>query len=97
VALIGMRSGHTQIKAAELSALSRKFNALAGAQADEARLAHEVATGAELASQEAELHAAVKVAESVATAPSTTLQPLSEVASPDQAQSAPPASESLKN
>lgn len=48
VALIGMRSGHAQVKAAELSALARKFGALATAQADEARIAHEAATGAEL-------------------------------------------------
>jgi hypothetical protein len=69
VALIGMRSGHAQIKAAELSALSRKFNALAGAQADEAKLAHEVATGSELAEQEAALQQAVKVAEGIVGAP----------------------------
>lgn len=69
VALIGMRSGHAQIKAAELSALARKFNALAGAQADEAKLAHEVATGSELAAQDAELAQAVKVAEGIVGAP----------------------------
>jgi hypothetical protein len=69
VALIGMRSGHAQIKAAEMSALARKFNALAGAQADEAKLAHEVATGSELAAQEAQLQQAVKVAEEIAAAP----------------------------
>ena len=69
VALIGMRSGHAQIKAAEMSALARKFNALATAQGDEAKLAHEVATGSELAAQEAELHQAVKVAEGIAGAP----------------------------
>lgn len=66
VALLGMRSGHAHIKAAEMSALARKFNALASSQADEAKVAHEVATGAELALQEAELAAAVKVAESIA-------------------------------
>ncbi len=69
VSLIGMRSGHAQIKAAEMSALARKFNALAGAQADEAKLAHEVATGTELAAQEAELQQAVKVAEGIVGAP----------------------------
>lgn len=69
VALIGMRSGHAQIKAAEMTALARKFNALAGAQADEAKLAHEVATGTELAAQEAALHQAVKVAEGIVGAP----------------------------
>lgn len=54
VSLIGMRSGHAQVKAAELTALARKFGALANAQADEAKLAHEVATGAEIAAQESE-------------------------------------------
>jgi hypothetical protein len=48
VALIGMRSSHATVRAAEMSAVSRKLNALALAQADEAKLAHEVATGAEL-------------------------------------------------
>jgi hypothetical protein len=91
VALIGMRSGHANVKAAELTALSRKFNALASAQADEARLAHEVATGAELSAQEAELHAAVKVAESVAQAP------ISPVSAPDEAAPSLPSGESLKN
>jgi len=95
VALIGMRSGHTQIKAAEMSALSRKFNALATAQADEAKLAHEVATGAELSAQEAELHAAVKVAESVAAAP--LLQPVSPVSAPEEAAPIAAQGESLKN
>jgi beta-galactosidase/beta-glucuronidase len=66
VALLGMRSGHAHIKAAEMSALARKFNALATAQSDEAKVAHEVATGTELALQEAELAAAVKVAEGIA-------------------------------
>lgn len=68
VALIGMRSGHAQIRSAELSALARKFGALASAQADEAKLAHEAATGAELANHEAELARAVQVAEGVAQA-----------------------------
>lgn len=54
VALIGLRSGHTQIRAAELGALARKFATLSQLQSDEARLADEVATGAELAHQEAE-------------------------------------------
>ncbi|MHB8872141.1 MAG: hypothetical protein ACYC8T_00495 [Myxococcaceae bacterium] len=66
VALIGMRSGHAQLKAAELSALARKFNALSTAQADEAKLADAVATGAELAAQEAELAASVRLAQSIA-------------------------------
>lgn len=77
VALIGMRSGHAQIKAAELTALARKFNALAGAQSDEAKLAHEVATGAELSAQEAELQQAVKVAEGIVGAPMSPISPIS--------------------
>lgn len=52
VALIGMRSSHATVRAAEMSAVARKLNALALGQADEARLAHEVATGAELAARE---------------------------------------------
>jgi len=52
VALIGMRSSHTSIRAAEMSAVSRKLNSLALAQADEAKLAHAVATSAELAAHE---------------------------------------------
>lgn len=48
VALIGMRSSHATIRAAEMSAVARKLNALATTQADEAALAHEVATGTEL-------------------------------------------------
>jgi hypothetical protein len=48
VALIGMRSSHATVRAAEMSAVSRKLNALAQGQADEAKLAHEVATSAEL-------------------------------------------------
>lgn len=53
LALVGLRSGQVQLKAAELSALARKFSALATMQADEAKLAHEVATAAELAVHEA--------------------------------------------
>jgi hypothetical protein len=52
VALIGMRSSHATVRAAEMSAVARKLSALALGQADEARLAHEVATGAELAAHE---------------------------------------------
>jgi hypothetical protein len=52
VALIGMRSSHATVRAAELSAVARKLNALALGQADEAKLAHEVATSAELAAGE---------------------------------------------
>ena len=52
VGLIGMRSGHVQIKAAALSALTRKFNALSTAQSDEARIADQIASSAELAQHE---------------------------------------------
>lgn len=52
VALIGIRSGQMQLKAAELSNLARKFNSLSNLQSAEARLAGEVATSAELAAQE---------------------------------------------
>ncbi|MBX5482522.1 MAG: hypothetical protein IRZ16_11900 [Myxococcaceae bacterium] len=54
VSLLSLRSGQAQIRAAELSALSRKFSSLSELQSDEAKLADEVATGAELAHQEAE-------------------------------------------
>ena len=53
VALIGMRTSHATVRAAELAAVARKLNAQALGQADEARLAHEVATSAELAAAEA--------------------------------------------
>jgi 5-methyltetrahydropteroyltriglutamate--homocysteine methyltransferase len=43
LALIGMRSGQVQIKAAALSALARKLGALADAQSDEARLLADLA------------------------------------------------------
>lgn len=52
VALIGMRSSHATVRAAEMSAVARKLNALALGQADEAKLAHEVATSAELSASE---------------------------------------------
>ncbi|MCA2981518.1 MAG: hypothetical protein INH41_21045 [Myxococcaceae bacterium] len=54
VALIGMRSSHATVRAAEMSAVARKLNALATAQADEAKLAHAVATSAEIAALEAQ-------------------------------------------
>ena len=51
--LIGMRSGQMQLKAAELTALARKFNSLSSLQSAEARLADAVATQKELAHHEA--------------------------------------------
>ena len=41
------------VRAAEMSAVARKLNALALSQADEAKLAHAVATSSELAAHEA--------------------------------------------
>lgn len=76
LALVGMRSGQATVRAAEMNALARKFSALASAQATEARLAHEVATTAELSAQEAELHAAVQVAENVARSAPPVVQAL---------------------
>jgi uncharacterized protein YukE len=52
VALIGMRSTHATVRAAEMAAVSRKLNALALSQGEEAKLGHEVATAAELTSLE---------------------------------------------
>jgi len=43
IALIGLRTGHAQIKAAELAGLSRKLTALSALQSDEGRTADEVA------------------------------------------------------
>lgn len=54
VSLLSLRSGQAQIRAAELSALSRKFSSLSELQGQEARVVDEVATGAELAHQESE-------------------------------------------
>ena len=48
VALIGLRSTHATVRAAELAAVSRKLNALALTQAEEAKAGHEVATSVEL-------------------------------------------------
>lgn len=53
VSLISVRSGHTQLKAAELSAMARKFAALSTLQSDEAKLADAVAANAVLSHDEA--------------------------------------------
>jgi hypothetical protein len=53
VALIGLRSGHAQIRAAELAGIARRFASLSRLQSDEARIADEVATGAAVAEYEA--------------------------------------------
>jgi len=91
VALIGMRSSHATVRAAEMSAVSRKLNALAQSQADEAKLAHEVATSAELkAADVAKADAETKVA-------MASLEPVAPVTSEPEAAVAPQADESLKN
>lgn len=61
VALIGMRSTHATVRAAEMSAVARKLNALALSQADEAKLAHEVATSSELGALETQAADAASV------------------------------------
>jgi hypothetical protein len=88
VALIGMRSSHATVRAAEMSAVARKLNALATAQADEARLAHAVATNAEIAAIEtlkadAATLAMVSAAKEQATAePMQAVVPVSASAAP---------------
>jgi hypothetical protein len=91
VALIGMRSSHATVRAAEMSAVSRKLNALALAQRDEAQLAHEVATGAELKAAE------VQKADAETKAAMATITPVAPVSSEPEASVAPQADESLKN
>lgn len=71
VALIGMRSTHATVRAAEMSAVARKLNALALAQSDEAKLGHEVATAAELGALETAKHDAVVATELQAVVPVT--------------------------
>lgn len=46
VALIGLRSGRAQLKAAELAAVSRKLTALSALQSDAAKMADEIASAA---------------------------------------------------
>jgi hypothetical protein len=75
VALIGMRSTHATVRAAEMSAVARKLNALAVSQGDEAKLAHEVATSAELGALEAQAGETA-----LAAAISSQQQPVTEVA-----------------
>ncbi len=73
VALIGMRSTHATVRAAEMSAVARKLNSLALSQGDEARLAHEIATSAELGALEAQ--AAVQQAVSPVSSTSESIAP----------------------
>ena len=53
VALIGLRSGQAQVRAAELAAIARRFASLSRLQSEEGRLADAVATGAAIADYEA--------------------------------------------
>jgi len=78
VALIGMRSSHATVRAAEMSAVARKLNALATSQADEAKLAHAVATNAEIAAIEAQ-HADAATARQLST---TRAAPVTEAPQP---------------
>jgi hypothetical protein len=88
VALIGMRSSHATVRAAELAAVARKLNAQALGQADEARLAHAVATHAELAAADARASEAATRAQLEAAGAG--LEPVAPVAAPAQAASAAP-------
>lgn len=91
VALIGMRSSHATVRAAEMSAVSRKLNALAQAQADEAKLAHEVATEAELKAAD------VAKADAETKAAMESITPVAPITSEPEAAVAPKTDESLKN
>ncbi|MEW6433882.1 MAG: hypothetical protein AB1730_20445 [Myxococcota bacterium] len=91
VALIGMRSSHATVRAAEMSAVSRKLSALALAQADEAKLAHEVATEAELKAAD------VAKADAETKAALESVSPVAPITSEPDAAVAPKADESLKN
>ncbi|MEW5741067.1 MAG: hypothetical protein AB1938_19250 [Myxococcota bacterium] len=91
VALIGMRSSHATVRAAEMSAVSRKLNALALAQTDEAKLAHEVATGAELKAVE------VAKADEETKKAMESIAPVAPVAGDAEATAAARTDESLKN
>jgi hypothetical protein len=52
VSLIGMRSSHATVRAAEMSAVARRLSALAIGQSDESKIAHEVATANEISAHE---------------------------------------------
>ncbi len=77
VALLGMRSGQMSLKAAELSALARRFNSLSSLTTAEARMADAVATSAELAQHELATEvAAVSAAAATAVDPGAAGEPL---------------------
>lgn len=94
VALIGMRSTHATVRAAEMAAVSRKLNALALAQGDEARLGHEVATAADLNALETQ-KADAKADEALAKA-EPRLEPIAEVTTSVE-KSLAPIDDSIKN
>jgi hypothetical protein len=85
VALIGMRSSHATVRAAEMSAVARKLNALATSQADEAKLAHAVATNAEIAALEAQHADSVSAKQVAATKEQPAVEPDPVAAEPQQA------------
>jgi hypothetical protein len=87
VALIGMRSSHATVRAAEMSAVARKLNALATAQADEAKLAHAVATNAEIAALETQRADAATAAQ-VSQARELTAEPTEAATAPHPTQAA---------
>lgn len=98
VALIGMRSTHATVRAAEMAAVSRKLNALALSQADEAKLAHEVATSSELGALERAQAERVSAAESQPTEElplpmPQLLEPVGPVAAPGEPSTPAPAEE----
>lgn len=107
VALIGMRSTHATVRAAEMSAVARKLNALALSQGDEAKLGHEVATMAEIGATEAQLAEAKVRAQiteaktepsSVAAPTELAPAPVAPVSSePEPADARPAVPDSLKN
>lgn len=101
VALIGMRSTHATVRAAEMAAVSRKLNALALSQSDEARLGHEVATSAELSALERQSADAslARVLEPIAAvgAPVAVMEPIVPVSAPVEANVAPLKDDGIKN
>lgn len=78
VALLSLRSGHAQMKAAELSALARRFRALSSSQLEEGQVMDAVAAQATLAQTEP-LPASPPPAPAEAMAP---IAPISESAEP---------------
>jgi hypothetical protein len=82
VALLSLRSGHAQLKAAELSALARRFRALSSAQLEEGQAMDAVAAQATLAQTEPPA-----AAPAAGPAPAEAMAPISPVA--ERADAAP--------